>query len=354
MGTGPWLEALDAVLSKAARFSDDPRVTLGGFRLVGVDGTTFNCANTPTLKATVRKTKSRRGPSAYFRISCVALCELGAHRPLAVRIGQNEESEAHLAAQVVEMLTEEDLLIADRYYGSGKWVARLSALPSAPMFLLRVQERFGTITCKKLNDGSRLVLVEDPQTHTHIPVREIKAMVRRPGKDWTLVRFWTNLLDQVRFPAGDLVSLYAMRWEQEIAFREIKLHLHGEPILKSHTLPTAVQEICALFMAQAIVAEARMRTSTGQHIPVLEVSFEKTLATCRNLCWLWAVAGSEIGGDLWLRIVRKVEMELAWQASKPRRNRSCPRKVRQPIKKWPRLMKNQYDQGAFESLIRKS
>lgn len=354
LGTGPWLEALDAVFSKAASYSDDPRLTFGGFRIVGVDGTTFNCANTPPLKATALKTRTRRGTAAFFRISCVALCELGAHRPLAVRIGQHEESEAHLATQVVERLTEDDLLVADRYYGSGKWVARLSSLPSAPMFLLRVQERLGAITQKKLRDGSRLVLVKDPQTKALLTVREIKARVRRPGKKWTLVRFWTNLLDESRFPARDLVSLYAMRWEQEVAFREIKLHLHGQPILSSHTLPTAVQEICALFMAQAIVVEARMKTSTGQNIPVLEVSFQKTLATCRNLCWLWGVAGNEIGGELWMRIVKRAEQELVWQASKPRRSRSCPRKVRQPIKKWPRLLKNQYERGKFESRIRKS
>jgi hypothetical protein len=134
----------------------------------------------------------------------------------------------------------------------------------------------------------------------------------------------------------------------------IKLHLHSQPTLSSHTLPTAVQEICALFMAQAIVVEARMKTSTGQNFPVLEVSFQKTLATCRNLCWLWGVAGNEIGGELWMRIVKRAEQELVWQASKPRRSRSCPRKVRQPIKKWPRLLKNQYERGKFESRIRKS
>ena len=31
----------------------------------------------------------------------------------------------------------------------------------------------------------------------------------------------------------------------------------------------------------------------------------------------------------------------------PRRSRSCPRKVRQPIKRWPRLMRNQSIEGPF-------
>jgi len=31
----------------------------------------------------------------------------------------------------------------------------------------------------------------------------------------------------------------------------------------------------------------------------------------------------------------------------PRRSRSCPRKVRQPIKRWPRLMRNESVEGPF-------
>lgn len=355
LGPALWTEALDHCLRRAACQTEGPPASsYRGFRLVGVDGTTFPCANTPTIKHAVRKTRARRGAAAFFRLSCVALCELGTHRPLAVQIGQNEESEAALAAQIVGALKEDDLLIADRYYGNGKWVGRLFAHPCAPMFLLRVQERFGAHSLKVLEDGSRLVHVMDPQTGERLLVRDIKAKVRRQGGKWTWVRFWTNLLDADTCPANDLIGLYALRWEQEIAFRELKQHLQGKPLLASHTLPTAVQEICALFMAQAIVASARTRVATEKAMPVLAVSFEKTLAACRRMGWLWAIAGKTIGQELWETLVEQVTQDLVRQASKPRRARSCPRKVRQPIKKWPRLMKNTYERGAFEAEIRKS
>ncbi len=354
LGTKPWTDALEAFLRKDMGQSGGPNATYKGFRLVGVDGTTFSCGNTRTLKEALKKIKSRRGKEAFFRISCVALCELGTHRPLAVQIGQNEESEGNMAAQIVKNLAASDLLIADRYYGSGKWVVRLSSLASPPMFLLRIQKGYSAIVRKKLADGSKLVHVVDPNTGKPLLVREIKAKVRRKGRLWTAVRFWTNLLDQAQYPSGELISLYAMRWEQEIAFRELKQHLHGEPILASHTLPTAVQEICALFMAQGIVSAARSKVSKEQQIPILEVSFVKTLASCRRLCWLWALAGREIGDALWEAVARRVDQELAWQASKPRRARSCPREVRQPIGTWPRLLKNRYAKGPFEFKIRKS
>jgi len=355
LGTQPWFDAMNLFLrSNDDCHSYDPRNTYAGFRLVAVDGTSFSCGNTPAFKDEVEKTRTRRGRAAFFRIPCVAVYDLCTHRPLAVQIGQNAESESSLAAQIVNHLGENDLLIADRYYGNGKWLSRLSSLPPKPMFLLRVKENLGAIPCKRLEDGSWLVQVKDPDTGEMILVREIKSKLRRLGGKWINVRFWTSFLDASLCPANELVGLYGMRWEQEIGFREIKHYLHGGNILASHTPPTAVQEICALFMAQAIIASERTTASKEQAVPVLEISFEKTLATCRHLCWLWSVAGNEIGADLWGVIAKKVGRELAWQASRPRRARSCPRKVRQPVKKWPRLMKNVYEQGPFECEIRKS
>jgi hypothetical protein len=354
LGSGPWTQALEAFLAGSTEADNVPEVSYRGLRLVGVDGTTFNVANTPTVKATAVKTKTRRGEAAFYRISCVAMAALGSHRPLAVRIGEEGESEGALAESILHALGEDDLLIADRYYGSGKWMARLEALPSKPLFLLRVQERFGGQRLKTLSDGSRLVHVKDPDHKSLILVREIKAKVKRPGSRWTKVRFWTNLLDEKRFPAMELVALYARRWEQEIAFRELKEHLHSNILLKSHTIPTAVQEICALFMAQAIVVSARMEAAASQDVPILQISFEKVLVACRHLCWLWAIAGDEIKPDIRARIAKKAMQEIAWQATSPRRKRTCPRKVRQPVRKWPRLFKNTYGKGDILCRIRKS
>jgi hypothetical protein len=282
------------------------------------------------------------------------LVELGTHSPLALRIGEKEESESVLAAAVVEHLTAEDLIIADRYYGNGKWAGQFLDMPQNPMFLLRVQERFKAVTMEKLKDGSRIVAVQDPQSDMPVLLREVKGKVRRPGKKWVKVRFWTNLFDEVRYPAEELIALYAMRWEQEIAFREIKEHLFGNNILLSHTPITAVQEICALFMAQAMVCRARCLAGINYNVPIMLVSYQKTLDACRNLCWLITIFGVNLTKHQMMAIINHIDRDLAKQLSPPRRKRSCPRAVRQPINKWPRLMKNAYDKGSFEYEVRKS
>lgn len=350
-GIQPWFDALDATLRPVAMPSHHPDAFYKGYRLKGVDGTTFSVANTPPMKAR-RKSKARRGRAAFHRVSAVAIAELGTHAPRALRIGLNNESEGALAADILQELTHEDLLVADRYYGAGKWAARIDALPTNPMFLLRVQERFNGLRVRMLKDGSWIVRVWDPDNKRWMELREIKARVRRPGKKWVKIRFWTNMLDAERFPTQELVALYAKRWEQEIAFREIKEYLHEKNTLLSHTVITAAQEIVALFMAHAIVTRQRVAAGASHNVPPLQISFQKTVQACRNICWLADVAEPLLPAKTLRRIISAVELQLAERKSKRRRKRSCPRRVRQPVNKWPRLMKNQYHKGDFKYEIR--
>ena len=354
LGTKPWLAALGVFLKHGTDPLLHPHAFYKKFRLVGVDGTSFSVANTPTIKATTRKTKSRRGKAAFFRIGCVAAVVLGTHRPLAVRIGEDGESEGELASRIVDAFLENDLVIGDRYYGNGKWAVRFLTAPGSPSFLVRVQERLRAQIIQRLSDGSCLVKVKNPDTGEDIILRQIKAKVRRRGGKWVKIRFWTNLLDHRIYPANELIPLYAMRWEQEIAFREIKEYLHGENLLLSHTTITAAQEICALFMAQAVIATVRSDAAVKYDIPVMQVSFSRTLDACRYVCWLLSIANDIITPEQLLKIADRAQQELVKQASTPRRKRGCPRQVRQPVNKWPRLMKNSYEKGEFEYGIRKS
>jgi hypothetical protein len=347
-GFSPWCDALDLMLRPVAADDKHPEAFYKGLRLVGVDGTTLNIGNTPPMKCRP-KTKSRRGRAAFHRISCVALCELGTHAPIALRIGRDGESEGALAADILSVLTDAYLLIADRYYGAGKWIGRISGTcDHSPKYFLRVNKRHTALPVRVLGDGSKIVKVWDSENGKWLEVREIRARVRRGGQKRLKVRFWTNLLDEQKFTAEELVALYVMRWEQEISYREIKEHLHKDNILLSHTVTTAAQEIAAIFMAHAMVIRRRVAAGIKHDLPPLQISFEKTLHACRNICWLAAVAGPHIDEKIFQQIIETVDELLAENKSGKRRKRSCPRKVRQPINKWPRLVRNSYQKGIFQ------
>ena len=341
---------LDRVLTRIAQAALHPRAFYHGLLLVGLDGTTWSVSNTPPIKASVKKTRSRRRSAAFYKLSMAALYELGTHNPLAGRIGVTGESEMELATTLLPCLRKDWLLLADRYYGLAKFVCALLALPQAMHFLLRVRKNLKSRVIQRLGDGSCLVEVRDRTSRQRLRLREIHARVRRRSGHWVSVRLWTNLLDPKRYPAVELVALYGVRWEQECAYKELKIHLRRSPLLLSHTLVTAAQEVACLVLAQALVARVRL-TVAEAHTPILQISFIRTLDLFRSL-WSIAPAFADLlPAKARPILLRRLERLLAQQSSPPRRNRSCPRALRQPVSKWPRLLNNCTTKGVFQFVI---
>ena len=346
-----WLALIWRACGPLADSQQHPGAFYKGWRLVGIDGSTWSVANTPAVKRRARKAKSRRRKAAFHRLSGTVLCELGIHNPIAAHLGVDGESEMALAADLWPLLQKDWLLIADRYYGVGKVAGILGRLENKPAWLARVRENLKIRLVETLRDGSAWVTVVDPETGEKLFLREIRSTVRRRSGQWVKIRLWTNLLDAKTYPALELVRLYAMRWEQEIAFKELKIDLKRESILLRHALCTAAQEIAALIIAQALVVRVRMSAAGFGSVPALHISFIKTL---RTLCSFWTIL--PVIDDLLPKRSRpllalRLMQILAGQQSTPRRPRSCPSKVRQPIGSWPRLLKNTSSSGGFSYKI---
>jgi hypothetical protein len=351
MGCALFHALLKAALAPIAQPATHPQAFYKGMRLVGMDGITWSVSNTPPIKTSVRKARSRRGASAFYKVGMTALYELGTHNPLAANIGKDKESEMVLALPLLSALQSDWLLLADRYYGVAKFIARLLALPNNPSFLIRVRDNLKSKLITRFRDGSCLIEIRDASTRKFVQLREIRARVRCRSGKWVNVRLWTNLLNPDTHPAVDLVRLYGMRWEQETAYKQIKLHLRRTPLLLSHTLPTAVQEVCCLVLAQAIIARMRV-AAAGQELPPLQISFIQTLHHCRSFWMITSAIFSDIlPPELAPLLFQRILDLLGHQTTPPRRNRSCPRALRQPVSSWPRLRKNVSSKGAFEYKI---
>ena len=114
--------------------------------------------------------------------------------------------------------------------------------------------------------------------------------------------------------------------------------------MQSHTVTTAAQEIAALLLAAALLAKERDRAAAGQ-VPVLRISFPKLLELLRPL-WLTLALADDILQEWQKQELADRFYRQAGRCLTPkRRARSCPRKVRQPVSGWPRLMKNEYTEG---------
>jgi len=327
-----------------------------GLRLCGIDGSRWSVTNTPQILERMSKAAARRLQAAFAKVEMCVLVELGLHNPLAAAVSVEGEHEWSLAEKLLASLPKGSLLIVDRLYGCGQYLKRLMEGCEATQseLLVRARSNIKSRKVDQLADGSAMVSINLRQQgggHRvigELRVREIRGRIRKPGgRKWSEVRLWTTLIDEKQYPAQELLELYGLRWEQEIFYKELKIHTRGGEVLQSHTPETAAQEVAALLMACAIIAEQRSEAARSGKLQPLSISFVKTL---EKMSGLWAVF--EVSGDLLdeptkQEMVKRVRALIVREAIPPRRSRSCPRKVRQPIGSWPRLTKNESQEGEF-------
>jgi hypothetical protein len=338
---------LGEILGARADRKREPEAFYQGLRLVGIDGTLFSMFNTPSVLKQMSKAVSRRMKAAFAQLGVVALVELGTHRPMAASIARPGESEMAMARRLIHQLPGGCLLLADRLYGVGKFlVAFLKLFAQGDNdFLVRVKRgKFKSRRLRRCRDGSALLQVwgadPDGSGRVEFEVREIRGVVIGRGAKRTTLRLWSSLLDEDRFPARQLLELYVERWEIEISFKELKIHLHGGVPLRSYTPETGRQEIASLLICQALLADLRLEAARRGDIPVLRVSFMKVL---HHVAALWEVlswGGGSLSDLQKQSMVRGMYKSLRRQISGPRRNRSCVRALRQTVTSWPRKLRN--------------
>lgn len=348
LGLEPFRRLLEAVLGVKADPRQHPEAFYKDMRLLALDGSKFSVSNTPQISGVMFKAATRRCKAAFAKVGVCVLVELGLRNPVAAAIGIKEESETVLAGTLLDKIPAGSLTLGDRHYGVRPVIGRFFQLGRD--FLFRVKSNFKRTFIERLGDGSALVEI---QTSTgKRQVREVVGRVRRPKGPWVSVRFWTSLLDWRTYPARELIELYAKRWEEELFYRELKIDLRSHRLLQSHTPETAGQEVAALLMAQTILVEQRMQAARLGKVPVLQISFRKTLAMLQPL-WLILGCSEGILSDEQVRqMTRRIMNQIAEAAIPKRRKRSCPRAVRQPVSSWPRLLKNSYQTGPTEYAIK--
>jgi len=246
-------ELLAATLQPKAELARHAEAFYQGLLLCGVDGSLFSVTNSPQTKKQMRKAPSRRGRAAFPKVGVAVLVELGLHNPLAAALGAKGESEMVLAKQVLAAQPAQSLVLQDRYYGVPQLLVCLAAADERH-FLVRIKQNLRRRLLEVYPDGTALVEIRSGE-ETRL-VRELVGRVQRGGRGpATVVRLWTSLLDWRRYPAAELLALYAQRWEQELFYKELKVDLRSGPYLQSHTPLTALQELAALILASAALVD---------------------------------------------------------------------------------------------------
>jgi hypothetical protein len=191
-----------------------------GFIGIGCDGTRVECPRSAELERHLGQAgKDQSAPSLWLTV----LVHLRLGVPWAWRIGKGTASERSHLLQMVKLLPQAALLIADAGY-SGFDLAK-ELMQAKVSFLLRMSSNVTLYTREKValqryREGRVYYFpAHKSKEKTPLCLRLIRV---RAGKKKNDVWLLTNVLDSRRLPLTAAATFYRWRWESEGQFRAYK------------------------------------------------------------------------------------------------------------------------------------
>lgn len=260
----------------------------GRWRLMAVDGTTFDVPDSEENNARFGRPATHRGErTAFPQVRVVALAECGTHAITHAALGPYTTAESVLARELFQALGPDDLLMADRgFAGLEQWRA---ASAGGADLLWRIKTTAVLPVRRELPDGSYLsdiVAAKDHRKRTDpTVVRVIEYTLDDPGRPQhpAPYRLITTVLDHEAAPAKELAALYNERWEIETALDELKTHQRGPAqVLRSRSPDGVEQEVWGHLLVHHAIRQLMHDSADQAGVDTDRLSFTRTLRLARR------------------------------------------------------------------------
>jgi hypothetical protein len=263
------------------------------WRLVSLDGSCLDVADTEANRAEFGLPGASRGESAFPQLRFVTLVENGTHVLFGAQLGHYAEGETTLAEVVLAALRPGMLCLADRqFFGHALWQA---ATATGADLLWRGKRNLRLPRDAVLADGSYLTTVypsDKDRRHASngVRVRVVEYRLHGIADAEPFYRLVTTLLDPAQAPAADLAALYHERWEVEGALAELKTQLRGARVVLRSKTPELVRQeawglLLAHFAVRGLMHEAALQADEDPD----RLSFSHAVRVVRRKVPLFAV-----------------------------------------------------------------
>jgi hypothetical protein len=265
-----------------------PGAFYGRWRLVSLDGTTLDVADTPeNVEAFGRPGAARgEGKGAFPQLRLVALAECGTHALFAAALDGHLTAESTLARELVSRAQRGMLVLADRGFTGHPLFSAFAG--SGADLLWRAKENAVLPVLERLADGSyRSELVAASDKHSRQDVMGVRvveyALDPAPSGARERYRLLTTIADPRRAPADELAALYPQRWEFETALDELKTHERGPRVVLRSKTPDGVRQeawgyLCTHYAIRALMAYV----ANDSGVDPDRISFTRSLRASRR------------------------------------------------------------------------
>ena len=311
---------------------------LFGLRLMAIDGTIEDLADTPANEAYFGRPGSGRGRSAFPQMRCVYLAECGTHAVVDAGFWPLSVGEETGGFRLLRSVTEGMLLMWDRGFHSFDMI--VDARKQGAHVLGRLPATVQPRPVVSLPDGSCLAYLLPAQSKRrrcgeHLLVRIITYTITDEalpgyGEKHRLV---TTLLSHQRYPVLDLVCAYHERWEIEVVIDEIDTHQRlVQGPMRSQSPVTVIQEAYGLLIAHFVIRFLMHKAACQVGIDPDRLSFTHALEVIREAVDQFQITAAEQLGALYQRLLS----DIAAGRLPQRRLRSNPRVVKRKMSKFPK------------------
>lgn len=337
LGVGP-LEQLFKRLCRPMATEETIGAFYQGKRLVAIDGTRENVADTPENARYFGYAKGQYGSSAYPQLRAVYICELGTHLIFDSVVGECYRGEHPMACRLIRSVKPEMLVLADAGLSSFELISELMAQGADVLFRSNASRKWKPV--QYLADGSFLAWMHPSDKSKNPQAKAILLRImrytlddeNRPhyGETQTLV---TTLHDPTAHPATDLIVLYHERWEMEVAIDEMDTHqrLAHRPF-RSLKPVGVLQEFYAFLIAYWMIRLIMLRTAHMAQIDPDRLSFTNSFHLILDALPLFDLIETTQHQQLWHWLMNWI----TYFQLPPRQDRSNPRVVKRQQVKFPR------------------
>jgi hypothetical protein len=314
-----------------------PGAFLAGLRLMALDGTVEDVADTPANAAYFGYWRGQRGRSAFPQVEALYLCECATHAICDVGFWPRQGQERAQARRLLRSIQPGMLVLWDA--GLYSYDLCAGCVQRGAHFLARITAQFKLEVIQRLSDGSYLAQLQPRERRRrrrgeYTLVRVVEYRLEDPGRPGhgQTRRLITSYLDEVGLSAQTLAGAYHERWEIELSIDEIDTHQRPprQP-LRSRTPPGVLQELYGLVIAHYAVRAVMHQAAQQVGVAPTGLSFTKSLRLLRNALFEAQI----VSRAQWPAWFERLLADIGRARLPQRDNRCNPRVVRRKLDKFP-------------------
>lgn len=308
-----------------------------GLSLQAVDGTTLRTPDSPENRAHFGAQKYGKNTLAsYPQVRGVTVTSVPTHLVLDALFGPYTTSEVQYGKALIPGIADDTLTVFDKGFLSAEILVGLSSHGKNRHFLIPAKSNTkwtvlegsddDALVQMKVSADARKLAPSLPKTWQARAIRTIDAK----GRVSTLL---TSLTDRLLFPAAELVSCYARRWQVETSYLEIKQSMIGmKHTLRSRTTQGIDQEIWGLLIAYNLLRTEMAKAAIEANCEPTDISFIRAFHSFQyELHWL---AITRAQGKM-PALLQRLRQRLVLLHDPPRPNRKFARTVKSKPQRYP-------------------